>query len=337
MLVLCSLCLCGFLTAGCGVQGAPQPPLLAIPQPAEIHGVQRGGHVYLDWAMPRLTSEGQAIQPQKLGEAQVYRAILPGLQAQITRQEFEAKAQKVASVPVEELRKPAVEYSEALPAGQAGNTAAYAVMLKNQRGASAGYSNIITIPILAAPAAPPALHVQSAEQAIVLDWPAVAGADAYHVYRCQDNGALEFKAQTPAQPNPGYDDPDFKFGNEYRYVVRAVTVRGAFAAESADSPPVTVKPVDTFPPKAPAGLVAVPGTAGVELSWEPGAEADLAGYNIYRSDNGAAPRKLNKELLVSSAYRDGGARPGVTYSYSVSAVDQAGNESAHSEPVTIKP
>jgi len=60
-------------------------------------------------------------------------------------------------------------------------------------------------------------------------------------------------------------------------------------------------------------------------------DADLAGYNIYRHEAGVAALKLNPELVRTPAYRDAQVVAGRTYFYSVTAVDERGNESARSE------
>jgi fibronectin type 3 domain-containing protein len=59
--------------------------------------------------------------------------------------------------------------------------------------------------------------------------------------------------------------------------------------------------------------------------------ADLAGYNVYRSEANSAAIKLNSELVKSPSYRDSAVASGKTYSYAVSAVDVRGNESQRSE------
>jgi fibronectin type 3 domain-containing protein len=70
----------------------------------------------------------------------------------------------------------------------------------------------------------------------------------------------------------------------------------------------------------------------VDLIWAPVMNADLAGYNVYRSEAaGEAMVKLNSELVKSPSYRDSAVASGKTYSYSVSAVDVRGNESPRSE------
>jgi fibronectin type 3 domain-containing protein len=68
--------------------------------------------------------------------------------------------------------------------------------------------------------------------------------------------------------------------------------------------------------------------AHLELSWGISPETDLAGYNVYRSDQEGVPgMRVNTELLLTPAFRDMNAVPGRRYSYSVTAVDRSGNES----------
>ncbi len=109
--------------------------------------------------------------------------------------------------------------------------------------------------------------------------------------------------------------------------------------EGDDTPAVRVVAHDVFPPSVPAGLQAAYSGEGqqpfIDLIWAPVTNADLAGYNVYRSEtNGAAGEKivkLNSELVKSPSYRDTTVASGKTYTYSVSAVDVRGNESQRSE------
>jgi fibronectin type 3 domain-containing protein len=75
--------------------------------------------------------------------------------------------------------------------------------------------------------------------------------------------------------------------------------------------------------------------AFIDLIWAPVTSADLAGYNVYRSEtNGAETEvmvKLNSEPAKSPSYRDLAVASGKSYTYSVSAVDVRGNESQRSE------
>lgn len=104
--------------------------------------------------------------------------------------------------------------------------------------------------------------------------------------------------------------------------------------ESGDSNLVTVTPRDVFPPAAPQGLVVVyvpahdAAPAYFDLSWSISAENDIAGYNIYRTEQEGAPgNKLNPQLLRTPSFRDMNVESGHHYFYTVTAVDRAGNES----------
>ena len=69
----------------------------------------------------------------------------------------------------------------------------------------------------------------------------------------------------------------------------------------------------------------------LDLSWSIGEETDIAGYNVYRSDQEGTPEnKLNQQLLLTPAFRDMNVVPGRHYFYTVTAVDRAGNESTKS-------
>lgn len=93
---------------------------------------------------------------------------------------------------------------------------------------------------------------------------------------------------------------------------------------------------DTVPP---AALVDLSGWVNsgqnptVGLSWKAGAELDLAGYNIYRSENGGASELVG---VVSSAnYLDTSVQAGSNYVYQVSAYDLSSNEGPRASTPTL--
>ena len=133
-------------------------------------------------------------------------------------------------------------------------------------------------------------------------------------------------------------------GQTYVYTaerVRSVKVAGhELRLQSAVSAPVTIAVRDVFPPAVPSGLAAVPNStpgeanagqaASIDLSWEPVADEDLAGYVVYRRDlsvASAAVIRLTAAPIEETAYRDMTAVPGVRYAYTVTAIDTSGNES----------
>ncbi|GAB4334220.1 MAG: hypothetical protein Kow0089_03300 [Desulfobulbaceae bacterium] len=92
-----------------------------------------------------------------------------------------------------------------------------------------------------------------------------------------------------------------------------------------------VRLVHDPPPAAPTGLVAAVDGRDTALSWNPNIETDLAGYHLYRTDGGAWQRITTAPLVVPS-FTDTGLKNG-EYRYRVTAIDDAGGESAPSPEV----
>ena len=140
---------------------------------------------------------------------------------------------------------------------------------------------------------------------------------------------------------PPFSDPQTVFGATYEYSVRSIVQYPDQPVESADSNLVTITPKDIFPPAAPLGLVVVlvpaqgAAPAHLELSWAISPETDIAGYNVYRSEQANVQgTRQNTELLIAPAFRDMNVQPGRRYFYSVTAVDRSGNESPASGVVS---
>jgi hypothetical protein len=202
---------------------------------------------------------------------------------------------------------------------------------------------------VALPAAPPAGTAESGQ---------IASDAHYRIFRAE---APANAAPSPAQagnenqPAPhleqiaelpltvmSYEDTNFAFDRTYIYSVRTVAKFGSTWVESDDSNLLSVTPKDIFPPSAPQGIVIVyvPAAAGVpahlEISWSISPETDLAGYDIYRKEQGnGTALKLNPRPLLTPSYHDMSIQAGTSYSYTVKAVDRAGNESPASEPASI--
>jgi hypothetical protein len=219
-------------------------------------------------------------------------------------------------------------------------------------------SNIFTVHIYPPPGTPLDVRTTVTETAVVVSWtepatPQGSSSLAYRVYRGEAEAAQEATSQDLSQSklktppelagsstSPEFHDMNFQFGKTYLYTVRSVAQFGSDSVESTGSAPAAVTPRDVFPPAAPGGLeiAIVPATpqasAYVELSWAIGSEADLAGYNVYRNDREDTPgERINRELLLSPAFRDISVMPSGRYFYRVSAVDRAGNESSNSSAV----
>ena len=89
-------------------------------------------------------------------------------------------------------------------------------------------------------------------------------------------------------------------------------------------------------PPARVGLVATPGNAKVTLDWADNTGADLAGYNVYRSEVSGGPY-TKVATVTSSKCTDTRLINGTTYYYVVTAFDDSGNESSYSAEVSATP
>ena len=72
----------------------------------------------------------------------------------------------------------------------------------------------------------------------------------------------------------------------------------------------------------------------VDLEWDANSEPDLAGYNIYRSNqSGSGYVRLNGPLITITSYSDDTIEAGQTYYYVCTAVNDADLESGFSNEV----
>jgi len=173
----------------------------------------------------------------------------------------------------------------------------------------------------------------------------------YRIYRAEvDTSAtpsaetIKLKTQLTSigeSDSASFTDARVNLGTPYVYSVRSVTANSGISLESSDSNFAEITPRDTNPPAAPQGLLVVPSAAQgdaaahFELSWSISPEADIAGYNVYRSDlQGTQGVRQNPETLLTPVFRDISVQPGRTYYYSVTAVDRSGNESPASDVVS---
>ena len=92
------------------------------------------------------------------------------------------------------------------------------------------------------------------------------------------------------------------------------------------------------PPVPPKGLTGKAGDRMVVINWNANTEPDIAGYNVYRSlSAGGGYVKVNNSLIASLSYTDNTATNGITYYYTVSAVDKDGGESPYARKVKATP
>jgi fibronectin type 3 domain-containing protein len=151
--------------------------------------------------------------------------------------------------------------------------------------------------------------------------PGGSGLRAYNLYR---NGTFLKQILGPATSTT---DVGLAGGTVYGYAVAAVDNAGNQSARSATASTNTPACPDTTPPSVPAGLSAtVASCSRIDVAWAASTDtggSGLRGYRVFR--NGTFQREV---LAPSTGFADTGLGASTAYSYAVSAIDGAGNQSA---------
>ena len=204
------------------------------------------------------------------------------------------------------------------------------VRASGKPGRVGAWSNAVRLHVIP-PLEQPVVKAEAVAEGVRLTWTASSGAQ-YRIYR-----------QAPLEPKPGllataqrpeYTDPQTQYGKTYQYSVEAFVPSGDSESRSEISQTAAITPEDHFPPAVPGGLAALAGVSTIELSWNPDSDPDLRGYYVYRSTAGGPFSRVG-DLVETPAYSDRAVESGKRYSYSVSAVDQLGNESARAAAVEM--
>jgi hypothetical protein len=344
------------ITTACGAPGVPLPPSLQLASPVtDLKATRKADKVYLSWTVPARNTDGLRIR--ELGKTQICRSTDPLVVAKDCDTPVGSVAPPAISVSPRKGQSPAkidATYVDTLQPSQLSgdriSRISYAVSVLNDRSRSAGLSNQVQVPALPVLPPPTGLDALPAAEGIVLTWNPVQQpsgiASLTHIYRAYrretggTNDAVvgELSGDT-AQPR--LVDHSFEWEKTYEYRVTVVTQvlgngRVESQVEGEDTPSVRVFAHDIFPPAVPSGLQAVYSSTGnqsfIDLIWTPDFEADLAGYDVYRRQEGSGNwTRINSRLIGAPAYRDDTVRHGTTYWYAVSAVDVRQNESAKSD------
>ena len=228
------------------------------------------------------------------------------------------------------------DHEEPIDPAWIGKRVEYAIVYVNGKGRESPLTGIVSIDPVAALPRPGTPKAVADDGFVALSWsplPEAPASIAFAVYRRLEE-AMEYP-ETPLNPEPlvtpGFEDRTAVFGAGSCYVVAAVLPPPGFIA-SDPSEEICITPEDRFAPEAPSGLLAVPSSDAVLLSWRDADAPDRKGYRVYRGASPEGPFELVAEVTESS-YADGSAALGETYFYAVTAIDDAPgiNESARTE------
>lgn len=186
------------------------------------------------------------------------------------------------------------------------------------------------------PRAPSGLEteVSDAQPGIItLDWEDSAEPDVsgYAVYFAR-NATGPFTRLTWLLPDSSFADERTGDGTTYFYAVSAINSRGL---ESPMSDVAEVESLDVTAPDPPTGLrlVSLDRSSGrARLEWNVSRGESIRGYRLYRQD-GEGPTAPITALLFGTGFEDWTLPAEGEFTYAVSVIDLAGNESGLSNIV----
>jgi fibronectin type 3 domain-containing protein len=158
---------------------------------------------------------------------------------------------------------------------------------------------------------------------ITLQWSANTETDlaGYNVYRAASAAGPFTKLNATPITTLTYLDGTAPTGAIAYYQLTAVDT-------SANQSTVATANALAFPAQ-PKNFTATGGTSGITLQWSANTEADIAGYNVYRSASASGPfTKLNTTPITLLTYLDTTAPTGTISYYQLTAVDTSANQSA---------
>jgi hypothetical protein len=360
--------------AGCGKRGDPQPPLSRTPQGVtELRVAQRGQTLEVSLVAPRTTAGGARLG---VLEVELMRADVPGDFAKMAKRQVRRVAPGESIVDTEPLpavgtvirvaarakaggdasaATPVLTFTvQAAPPAPTGFTAQLepqAVVLNwvppptppptpapsPSPSPSPGPSPTPSPAVSpsASPAASPSPSVRPSPAVSPSPSPSPKPQGGFWIYRREPDSSYRRPLTTAPLAAPPFRDTTLAPGDRWCYVVRTVASSEP-VVESAGSGEACVENKDVFPPAAPTGVAVLLREDGLELSWSPSLEADLASYRVYRAEAGGAPVRRGEVAAPETVFHDTALSPGAVLAYTVTAVDRDGNESPPSAPVEAR-
>jgi hypothetical protein len=355
------------LAAGCGKRGDPLPPIRRAPLPVtNLALAQRGASLEIRLTAPRAMTDGSRLaslavelwvadRDGELAEVATRRSLaaLPGEAWTETlplpapgsplRVAAQARSGKRASVLTSVVTHTVQEVPEA-PSALEARSAPVGVALRWTPPARMPAPPAPTpvpppgpklgAPPLATPpqAVPPGIEEpRSVPPTPLAPSPAPSPAPpvarvGFLVYRRAEGGSFGAPLNAVPLAAAAYADASARPGETLCYEVRTAASTDP-VVESAPTPEACLAVRDVAAPAAPAGLAVILRDGAAELSWSPGLESDIAAYRVYRARGDGAPERVAELRPPETAWRDAELAAGTRHSYTVTAVDGAGNES----------
>jgi predicted small lipoprotein YifL len=349
---LAGLLLIVLALAACGKKGPPVPPEVRLPAPpAGLRASIDENAILVSWTNPGTRIDGSRLRD--LTEVRLYRredADDGPLKPAILSSGRVVGYDQIAAIRLD-APAPAVVHGTSVQwvdrSGLvAGHRYVYVLTALDGLGRSSPPSERRPITFLAAPMPPRDVQATAGNRQVTVSWSApheftdaspATGEIRYIVLRGVGSaGPMEVVTPQPLD-GTSYTETGLQNETEYQYRVRAVRVDPRATVTGPPSAVVAATPVETARPSPPRNLVGVPSSGALRLAWNQSPEPNVALYAVYRATRADAPVRIGTTPAGTTTFTDREVRPGVTYRYTVTALDDARrpNESTPSNEVTL--
>jgi len=337
----------------CGKKATPVNPALRVPAPiADLRSEVHDASVDVTWTNPTRRADNSKLRD--IVAARVYRTEDDGVgdprPALLVRGRIAGYTEllTLTAMPA----PPGVATRPLLTGGRIqvtdrqglteGRRYTYVAIVEDGEGRVSPPSPRVSVTFGAAPDAPQGLTAAPGPRQVRLTWqpPARAAASGidvlYEVLRAPAPGAPP-QAVTPSPiAATEFVDGGVENGRTYYYTVRALRRSAGTIARGGTTPVVAATPIDRTPPPPPRDLVATRTGSSVQLQWSGPADADIAGYVVYRAAAGRDFERVGSTAAPATNFVDRDVPPG-TYRYAVTTQDATARaiESARSGDVTV--
>ncbi|MFN2441562.1 MAG: fibronectin type III domain-containing protein [Thermoanaerobaculia bacterium] len=363
------------LALGCGKAGNPTPPVPQIPRAAtDLVVAQQGPTVILSWSFPSLTVAGTTLRSVErmqvyrvveelpvsaVPEIEGREGLEPGMPRRLelfsrrppfSDPQFRLLRQQIGALEGAEIPaalsgarvvyrdNPPVQTTDGRPV-----RLHYAVVFESESEVSSP-SNIAALVPLGVGLPPPAATATPRAEGVEITWgapardifgeqsPAVAGYNVYRVPPASE--PLVFQTPLNAELITDRQYLDVPPYGDFEYRVTAVASMEPQRSEGDPAAIAAVTFADLTPPPVPENVITLTEEDSIRIVWDPVEAEDLAGYRVYReTSRGRVTRAW--EPLSEPVFIDTILESGETYIFSVSSVDQKGNESERAEAAPV--
>jgi hypothetical protein len=294
-----------FCLTGCGKVGEPKPPFVRIPERVQnLAANQSGYNIVLSWTNPAHNVDGSTA-------------------SDLATIHVTSNGASVADVTSTGAGEP---QSYSLPAQTwLGESRVFNVWVETTRHKVSDVSTVRAQPVdIPGPARNVKVVVD--QYAIHVTWdPPEQNANFATGYFVQ---RMDKQASPPLAMEAQFTDTGFDYRKTYAYQIVAARQIDSRWVTGLPAAPVSIEAVDRTPPEIPTGLAIIVTDGGAFVRWEASQELDLKGYFVFRNGRKITPQ----EPQTGNSWFDPEYRPNTTYS--VSAIDEFGNESAPSAPIS---